>query len=120
MATMCFSSATMGLLGMDVFQDELTDKLLGDLVLTGNAVKIVDNVYFGANSLEDFLKVFATIIARCDTADLKLKPGKLRLNIQEADILGLNWNKGRLSPSRHKLDPLAECQPPTTVSGLRS
>ena len=77
-------------------------------------------MYFGANSLEDFSKVFTTIIARCDTADLKLKPGKLRLKIQEADILGLNWNRGRLSPSRHKLDPLAECQPPTTVSGLRS
>ena len=118
--TMCFSSATMGLLGMDVFQDELTDRLLGDLVLAGNVVKLADNIYFGSNSLEGFHSVFKTILGRCETADLKLKPGKLKINIQQADILGLNWNKGKLSPSRHKLDPLAECQPPTTVSGLRS
>ena len=118
--TMCFSSATMGLLGMDVFQDELTDKVLGDLVLSGNVVKLADNIYFGSNSLQDFVKVFSTILGRCEAANLRLKPGKLKLNIQQADILGLNWNKGRISPSRHKLDPLAECQPPTTVSGLRS
>ena len=29
--TKAFTSAIMGLLGMDVYQDELTDKLLGDL-----------------------------------------------------------------------------------------
>ena len=41
------------------------------------------------------------------------------MNIQNADILGLNWHKGSLSPSLHKLDPLAMCDPPKTVRGLR-
>ena len=118
--TMCFSSATMGLLGMDVFQDELTDKMFGDLVLSKNVVKLADNIYFGAHTQSEFVRVFSTILSRCDTADLKLKPSKLKLNVQEADILGLNWNRGRLAPSRHKLDPLAMCDPPQTVSGLRS
>ena len=120
MGTMCFSSATMGLLGMDVFQDELTDKLFGDLVLSGHVVKLADNVYFGANSLQSFLKIFDTILHRCETADLRLKPSKLKLNIQSADILGLHWHRGALSPSQHKLDPLAACDPPKTVRGLRS
>ena len=120
MGTLCFSSATMGLLGMDVFQDELTDRLLGDLVLEGNVVKLADNIYFGSHSLEDFQKVFSTILSRCETADLRLKPSKLRLNIQQADILGLNWHRGKLSPSHHKIDPLSACDPPTSVSGLRS
>ena len=60
--TVCFSSATMGLLGMDVFQDELTDKLLGDLVLSGNLIKLADNVYFGANTIQDFQQLFETIL----------------------------------------------------------
>ena len=36
--TMCFSSATMALLGIDVYQDELTDTLLGDLFLSGHVM----------------------------------------------------------------------------------
>ena len=48
----CFSRATMGLLGMDTYQDELTDRLLGDLVLQGHVIKIADNIYFGSESME--------------------------------------------------------------------
>ena len=51
---------------------------------------------------------------------MHLNPPKVSLNIQNADILGLHWHRGKLSPSRHKLDPLAECDPPKTVRGLRS
>lgn len=34
----------MGLLGMDVYQDELTDRLFRDLVISGKLCKIADNV----------------------------------------------------------------------------
>ena len=120
MGTMCFTAATMGLLGMDVYQDELTDKVFGDLALSGHLVKIADNVYFGADSLANFVKLFQTILHRIETADLRIKPSKLKLNVQSADILGLHWHRGTLSPSQHKLDPLAQCEPPKTVSALRS
>ena len=42
MGTLTFARAPMGLLGMDVWQDELTDRVLGDLVLAGQVVKIAD------------------------------------------------------------------------------
>ena len=42
----------MGLLGMDVFQDKLTD-LFGVLVLAGKLCKIADNIYLGGNTLID-------------------------------------------------------------------
>ena len=61
--TLCFSSATMGLLGIDMYQDKLTDKLLGDLVLSGRMVKLADNVYFGADSLQHFQQLFQTIFS---------------------------------------------------------
>ena len=38
--TLAFTRAPMGLLGMDVFQDELTDNIVGDLVLAGKVCKI--------------------------------------------------------------------------------
>ena len=60
LGTLCFCRATMGLLGMDTFQDELTDKLLGDLVLANKVVKIADNIYFGAPTMEEFTSLFNT------------------------------------------------------------
>ena len=120
MGTLCFSRAVMGLLGMDTFQDELTDRVLGDLVLANKVVKIADNIYFGSDNMKDFVDLFDLILGRCAAAELRLKPSKVKLNVKSADILGLNWNCGKLSPSRHKLDPLASIEPPQTVKGLRS
>ena len=120
MGTMCFTAATQGLLGMDVYQDELTDKIFGDLVISKHLVKIADNIYFGANSLTNFTRLLRTILQKIETADLRIKPSKLKINVQSADILGLHWHRGKLSPSQHKLDPLAQCEPPKTVSALRS
>jgi len=110
----------MGLLGMDVYQDELTDRIFGDLVLSNHFSKLADNIYFGANNIKDFQRIFHTILQRCKESDLRIKPSKESLNVQNSDILGLHWQKGKLSPSQHKLDPLAECDPPQTVRGLRS
>ena len=50
--TLAYTWAPMGLLGMDVFQDKLTD-LFGVLVLAGKLCKIADNIYLGGNTLID-------------------------------------------------------------------
>ena len=118
--TLAFTRAPMGLLGMDVFQDELTDALFGDLVLAGKVCKIADNIYFGGDTLDEMLSVFEELVKRCHKANLRFKIKKIRLNIKSADILGLHWQQGTLTPSRHKLDPLAHCDRPKTVKGLRS
>ena len=117
---MCYARAAMGLLGSDKHQDQLTDKLFGDLKLRGNLCKIADNIYFGDDSLHNFQELFEEILARCDLADIRLKPAKLMLNVMSADVLGLHWTQGRLSPTPHKLDPLAYCEKPKTVKALRS
>ena len=70
--------------------------------------------------MEEFISLFDTILERCATADLKLKLNKVKLVITSADILGLHWHNGKLSPSRHKIDPLSTVPPPSTVKGLRS
>jgi hypothetical protein len=110
----------MGLLGSDKHQDELTDKLFGDLKLRGKLCKIADNIYFGDDTLTGFQEIFEEIMARCDLADVRLKPTKLMLNVVSAEVLGLNWTQGRLAPTPHKLDPLAHCEKPKSVKALRS
>ena len=118
--TMVYSRAPMGLLGSDVTQEELTDRMFGDLIVQGKLVKIADNVYFGADTKEEMLSIFTEILSRCSQADLRIKPAKVKLFIVSADILGLHWQEGKLSPSSHKLDPLVCCDPPKSVRGLRS
>ena len=118
--TLAYARAPIGLLGMDAVQEELTDKLLGDLVIKGSVAKVADNVYFGGETLADLHIVFEEIVKRCHLANLRLKPSKVALNIKHADILGLHWSNGTLTPSHHKLDPLAHCEKPRTVKGLRS
>ena len=117
---LAYARGPNGLLGMDAVTDELTDKLLGDLVLEGKVVKLADNVYFGAETIQELHSIFHEIMKRCDLANLRIKPAKIHLNIANADILGLHWDRGTLTPSVHKLDPLAMCEQPKTVKGLRS
>ena len=118
--TMAYARGPNGLLGMDSVTDELTDKMFGDMVLEGKLVKLADNLYFGANSIDELHEIFSEIMKRCALADLRIKPSKIKLNIANADILGLHWSRGTLTPSVHKLDPLSKCEKPKTVKGLRS
>ena len=96
--TLCFRAAPMGLLGMDTFQDELTDRIFGDLILAGKVAKIADNLYFGGNTVIDLHNVFAEIAKRCATANLRVKPSKVNINLKSADVLGLHWSSGSYPP----------------------
>ena len=69
--------------------------------------------------MTDFHATFEELIKRIAESDLRVKPNKLKLNVVSADILGLHWTQGKLTPSHHKLNPLACCSPPITISGLR-
>ena len=120
LGTLCFTRAAMGLLGMDVYQDEMMQRIFGDLILKGNLITLADNIYFGADTLEGLSALFEEVLSRCEAADLRIKPSKVHINLKSADILGLHWSAGTLSPSPHKLEPLAHCERPKTVSALRS
>ena len=110
----------MGLLGSDKHQETLTDKMFGDLVLKGKLYKIADNLYFGGDTIKELQELFEEVLTRCEKANLRIKPAKVKVNVKSAEILGLHWVQGKLSPSPHKLDPLAACGTPKTVTALRS
>ena len=50
---MIYTRAPQGLLGMSEFEDEVTNKVLRDLVASGHAMKIVDNIFYGAETLKE-------------------------------------------------------------------
>ena len=117
---LAYARGPNGLLGMDAVCDQLTDKLFGDLVLQGKVVKLADNLYFGGETISELHSIFHEIMRRCHLSNLRIKPQKISINIANADILGLHWDKGTLKPSAHKLEPLATCERPKTVKALRS
>ena len=96
--TLAYARGPNGLLGMDSYCEELTDKVLGDLVLQGKVAKIADNIYFGGKTIEEMHQIFETIMERCQKANLRIKPSKIKINVENADILGLQWDKGTLTP----------------------
>ena len=105
---------------MDVFQDKLTDRLFGDLVLKGKICKIADNIYF--KQRHTIISHYNLLRNPQDSGYIrpKNKTQQDKIHIQSANILGLLWERGTLTPSRHKLDPLAHCDKPNIVKGLCS
>ena len=120
--TLAWARAPQGLLGSDQYLEELTDRLFGDLMLEGHLIKKSDNIYIGHNTQEGHHRIFHEVLKRCHKANLKMKPGKVEVNVVSADILGLTWNGGeqggKISPSRHKSEPLASCDRPSTIKLL--
>ena len=90
--TLCFTRAAMGLLGMDVFQNEMMQHMFGDLILEGKLITLADNIYFGADTLEGLSALLEEILSRCEAADIRIKPSKVHINLKSAEILGLHWS----------------------------
>jgi hypothetical protein len=64
--------------------------------------------------------LFEIIISRIYEADLRLKASKINLKVKSADTRGLHWEARKLSPTPHKLDPLAQCKAPRIVKAVWS
>ena len=90
------------------------------MVPQGKLCKIADNIYFGGDTLLDLSTIFGEIMTIIEQADLRVKPSTVKIHVKSADILGLLWQRGTLTLSHHKLDPLAYCDKPTTVKGVCS
>ena len=89
-------------------------------MMAGKLCKMTYNVYFGGDDLADLVSIFKEVTSRIDQSDLCAKPSKIKIDIKTADILGLCWQGGTLTPSQHKLGPLAPCDRPATIKGLCS
>ena len=69
---LAYARGPNGLLGMDAVCDELTDKILGDMVLQGKVAKSADTIFFGAETIEKLHDIFREILRRCQISNLRI------------------------------------------------
>ena len=117
---MCYTSGPQGLLGMSEYLDNLTDLILGDLIMDNICMKIHDQLFVGGKDEKILLNNWDTVLARLGKCNLRLKPSKTTIVIETAVIYGKVWEKGTLTPSPHKLTPLSYVNRPESVGELRS
>lgn len=117
--TRVYTRAAMGMPGSTEYLDELTYRVLGDLIHEGHTAKIADDLYAGANTIEELLVVWEKILAKFQENNLRLSARKTVICPKTTTVLGWIWSQGTLSVSPHKINPLATAPPPTTVKALR-
>ncbi|KAK3103372.1 hypothetical protein FSP39_018802 [Pinctada imbricata] len=112
--------SAMGMPGSEVALEELTCRVLGDLVQEGIVAKVADDLYCGGSTPEELLRNLDRVLKALRRCDLNLSASKTVIAPKEATILGWVWRQGTICASKHRISTLSSCQIPTTVAGLRS
>ena len=115
-----YTVGCMGLPGTEVALEELTCLLFGHLVHQGKAVKVADDLMFGADNDEELFKIFEEVLGILAENNVNLSARKTVIVPKEVTVLGWIWSGGFLKATPHKLSGLSECEPPATVKGLKS
>ncbi|KAJ8355267.1 hypothetical protein AAFF_G00077370 [Aldrovandia affinis] len=110
----------MGMPGSETALEELTCRVFGELLEQGHVAKVADDLYCGANTLEDLLAVWRRVLSALQRCGLNLSATKTTVAPVQTSILGWVWRQGTIQASPHRVSALAACPPPKTVTGLRS
>lgn len=115
-----YTRTAMGMPGSETALEELTCRVLGDLVEQGHVVKLADDLYCGANTLEDLLNIWKSVLSALRRSNLSLSAHKTVIAPRGTTILGWIWRLGSIQASPHRIAALSSCPPPANVTGLRS
>ena len=115
-----YQVASQGLPGSSEWLEELLSLLFGQLVQEGWLAKVADDMYVGGDTVDQLYDNWSQVLNILFQNGLKLKAIKTLIFPTHAQILGWDWNNGCISACAHKLLPLTKCDPPETVTQLRS
>ena len=118
--TLVYQRAVMGLPGSEASLETLLSRILGDLMYKGSVVKLADDLYAGADTVEELLAIWREVLRLLQLNGMRLSPLKTIICPLETVILGWLWKKGTISSTSHRLNTLMLCDPPSTVHKLRS
>ena len=118
--TLVYNVGSMGLPGVETALEELTCLVLGDMVKDGRVCKLADDLFIGGDTVDELLENFREVLFRFGKNNLKLSPTKTVIAPKSLEILGWVWSGGTLRASPHKLNALAACPQPATVSAMKS
>ena len=86
----------------------------------GFVIVLHDDFYICPNIILELSKNWHKVLQRMYDNNLKLSPDKTIVCPKQPTILGWLWDSGTLSPSSHKLVPLAAVDYPKTCTSMRS
>ena len=112
--------AVQSLPGSSEVLEELLCTVLGEYVNQGFVAKIADDLSIGGPKIEELFYNWSNVLKALSDNGLKLKGPQTIIAPTQAQILGWNWNNGSITASKHKVSSLATCDPPATVTALRS
>lgn len=114
------ASSAMGMPGSETALEELTCRVLGQLVQEGIVAKIVDDLYCGGNTPEQLIHNWERVLDALQKNSLNLSASKTIIAPSQATILGCTWQLGTIRANKHRISTLSSCDPPQTVTVLRS
>lgn len=112
--------SAMGMPGSETALEEMTCRVLGDLLQDGSVAKLADDLYCGGDSPEELLVNWRKVLSALHDNNLRLSAAKTIIGPRATTILGWTWELGTLRASPHRLSTLATCSAPTTVKAMRS
>ncbi|XP_056001758.1 uncharacterized protein LOC130048742 [Ostrea edulis] len=108
-----YTRSAMGMPGSETALEELTCRVLGDLLEEGIVVKLADDLYCGADTPDQLLENFSRVLTALNKCNIKLSASKTVIAPLRTTILGWIWQQGTLSASPHRTATLASCEMPS-------
>lgn len=117
-----YARSVMGMPGSETALEKLTCRVLCHLVQEGIVAKIADDLYCGGNTPEQLIHNCKRVVDALQKSSLNLSASTCKTIIapSKATILGWTWQLGTTRANKHRISTLSSCDPPQTVTVLRS
>jgi hypothetical protein len=115
-----YARCAMGMPGSETALEELMCRVLGELQQEGVVTKLADDLYCGANNLEDLLNNWHRVLDALQRNNLRLAASKTVIGPSSVTILGWKWQQGTIRATPHRIATLSTCSRPENIGGLRS
>lgn len=93
-----YTRSVMGMCGSETALEELTCRVLGNLLEEGIVVKLADDFYCVTDTPEQLVVNFSRVLNRCN---VKVSASKTVIAQRKTTILAWIWQHGTLSSSPH-------------------
>ena len=102
-----YSKCAMGMSGSETALEELMSQVLGSLLQEGVVTKLADDLYCGANTLENLLTTWNRLLDALQKNNLKLSASKTVISPLSVTILRWVWKQGTTTASPHRIATLS-------------
>ena len=115
-----YTRCAMGMPGSETALEEVTNRVLGHIIAEGHAAKVADDLFCGADTLQDLLGIWFRVLQALHDNNLSIAAHKTIICPRSTLLLGWIWAQGTLQVSPHRVSALASTPHPETVRALRS